>query len=88
VAETQIADSGYGKVQVHGRFTDASVIGSTDVTLAAGMVLKATAAQNYLELSVETPVGNEGFVYFADGTSLATATTPAATTKDILLRAL
>jgi hypothetical protein len=81
-----IADSAYGKVQVHGFFTDASVINDTSVTHQAGTVLKAVASADYLEDAVETGVGTEGFVYALE--AFATDTTPAASTKNVLIRAL
>ena len=81
-----LTDSTYGKVQVHGFFTDASVINDTSVPHAAGTVLGCVASQDYLTDIVETGVGTEGFVYALE--AFATATTPAAAAKNVLIRAL
>lgn len=85
VAES-LADSAYGKVQVHGFFTDASVISHITTPIAAGTVLAATAGQDYLSYAVETGVGTEGFVYSLE--AYATQTTPVAAAKNVLIRAL
>lgn len=85
VAES-ILDSAYGKVQVHGYFADASVINDISVAHAAGTVLKVASAAYYLEDAVETGAGTEGFVYALE--AFTTATTPSASTKNVLIRAL
>ena len=85
VAET-LADSAYGKVQVHGFFTDASVISHITTPIAAGTVLGCTAAQDYLGYVVETGLGTEGFVYSLE--AYTTQTTPVAAAKNVLIRAL
>ena len=85
VAEA-IADSAYGKVQVNGFFTDASVISDISVPHAAGTVLAVASAAYYLEDAVETGAGTEGFVYALE--AFTTATTPAAAAKNVLIRAL
>lgn len=81
-----LVDSAYGKVQVHGFFTDASVINDASVAHAAGTVLGCVASEDYLTDIVETGVGTEGFVYALE--AFATATTPAAAAKNVLIRAI
>jgi len=86
VAES-LADSAYGKVQVHGLFTDASVTNDTSISVAAGSPLLAVASQDYLKPLINTATGYEGFVYaaeaYADNTSVV-----AAAEKDVFIRAL
>ena len=85
VAES-LADSTYGKVQIHGFFTDASVIAHITTPAQAGSVLAPVAAADYLVPSVETGVGTEGFVYALE--AYTTMTTPVAAAKNVLIRAM
>jgi hypothetical protein len=80
-----IADSAYGKVQVGGYNSYASVIGLTNATPAAGNCLVPVAAQKYLAYSAAGD-GKSGFVYLAE--SIASAVTPSAAAKKVLVRAL
>lgn len=86
VAETSISASGYGKVQVHGKFTDANVFNSTDVIAAAGSVLRVSTGGNYLEPILAAGTGYEGFVYSLE--AVVTATTPVTNDIDVLIRAM
>jgi hypothetical protein len=84
VAEA-IADSAYGKVQVHGYAAVASVLNHTTQAIAAGDILIPVDSQKYLARSAASD-GKSGFVYAAE--AFATATTPAAANKKALVRAL
>lgn len=86
VAEA-IADSAYGKVQVHGLFTDASVTNNTSISIAAGSPLLVTTSQDYLRVHANTGTGYEGFVYAAEAYAANTSVTAAAA-KDVFVRAL
>jgi hypothetical protein len=84
-AET-IADSAYGKIQVHGYNSYAYVIPTSTTAAVAGWALAPTAAQWYLTAGVAAGDGKSGFFYHAE--AVTTMTTPAATTKKVLIRAL
>ncbi len=84
VAEA-ISDSGYGKVQVHGYCATAKVSNDTSNAIVAGTVLVCTAADAVLIYSAASD-GKTGFVYAAE--AYDSATTPSATTKKVLIRAL
>lgn len=80
-----IADSAYGKVLVHGYTSAGYVIGTTNVTLTAGDILVPVNGQTYLAYSTGSD-GKSGFFYSAD--AFASSTTPAITTKKVMVRAL
>jgi hypothetical protein len=82
-----VADSGYGKVQVGGYCSYGSVIQDTagGTNIAAGDILVPVNGQKYLARSAASD-GKSGFVYA--GEAFVTATTPAAASKKIFLRAL
>ncbi len=81
VAES-IADSAYGKVQVHGYCTTARV--TKAVTITAGDVLIPVNNVFYLA-GTQTRTGKDGFIYAAE--SRDSAATAEADTK-VLIRAL
>ncbi len=86
VAEA-IADSAYGKVQIHGYCASAQVSCDTSVSIAAGSVLICTADDTVLIYGAAGTGGLNGFVYAAEDFA-ANATTPAAASKKVLIRAL
>jgi len=89
VAEA-IANSAYGKVQVHGYCAAAKV--SNDITTAqtVGNILLPLAATNALGGASGSVAGDgkSGFVYALETYATATAGAIAATTKKVLIRAL
>jgi hypothetical protein len=85
VATETFADGTYGKVQVGGYCSYAKVTNDTSQAIAAGNILIPVAASAYLAYSGASD-GKSGFVYAAE--AFATATTPAAAAKGVLLRAL
>lgn len=85
LATESIADSAYGKVQCYGYKTSGLVTNDTSVAVAAGDILIPVNAQWYLARSVASD-GKSGFVYAAE--AFATAATPAAANKKVLIRAL
>lgn len=85
LANADISDSSYGLVQVYGYKSQAYLTNTTNVAVAAGQALVPTNAQWYLS-GTTTADGISGFVYAAE--AFATATTPAAANKKVLIRAL
>lgn len=85
VATADIADSAYGKVQNYGYKASAFITNDTSVAVAAGDILIPVNAQWYLARSAASD-GKSGFIYAAE--AFATATTPAAANKKVLIRAL
>lgn len=85
LANRDVADSAYGLFQQYGYRASAFVTQGTSVAVTAGNPLKLVAAQWYL---TDAAVGDglAGFIYAAE--AFATATTPAATTKKVFIRAL
>lgn len=87
VAPKAIADSAYGIVQAYGYCQSAYVsngtAGGTDI--AAGDILIPVNAQTYLARSAASD-GKTGFLCALE--AFATATTPAAATKKVFIRAL
>jgi hypothetical protein len=85
VANKDIADSSYGIAQVYGYRQSAFVTNGTSQAISAGDILIPVNAQNYFAWSAASD-GKSGFVIA--GQSFATATTPAAVNKNVLLRCL
>jgi len=85
VAIENIADSSYGRVQCYGYRTQALITNTTNQAIAAGDILIPVNAVDYLARSAASD-GKSGFVYAAE--AFATATTPAAALKKVLIRAL
>ena len=85
VATADIADSSYGKFQVYGYRSSAFVTNDTSQAIAAGDILIPVNAQWYLTRSAASD-GKSGFLYA--GEAFATATTPAAANKKVLIRGL
>jgi len=85
IAVESIADSAYGKFQVYGYRSQAYITNDTSITVTAGQVLIAVAAQWYLDLKA-TGTGDNGFFYA--GEEFDTNATPAAAQKKILIRCL
>jgi hypothetical protein len=83
VAEA-IDNSAYGKVQVHGYCASAKITNAT-TTVVAGTPFLPTASNVYLTPTTQS-LGDSGFVYSAE--TVASATTPAATTAKVFIRAL
>ena len=84
LAET-IADSAYGKSQLHGYKAAASVTNDTSTAIAAGDILIPVDGQTYLARSAASD-GKTGFVYAA--AAVATGATPAAANVKVLIRGL
>ena len=85
IADDDIADSAYGLVQTFGYRASAFVTNDTSIALAAGDILiPVNAAWHLIESSASD--GKSGFIYAAE--AFATATTPAAANKKVLIRAL
>jgi len=80
-----LADSAYGKCQVHGYNASAYVTNSTNTAIAAGDILVPANAKDGLAYSAASD-GKTGFVFAAE--AFATATTPAEALKKVLIRAL
>jgi hypothetical protein len=80
-----LADSAYGKCQVHGLSTYARVTNDLTTPIAAGDILVPANAVTTLERSAASD-GTTGFVYAAE--AVATDATPAAAAKKVLIRAL
>lgn len=85
IANEDIADSAYGKFQVYGYRASALMTNDTSVAIAAGDILIPVNAQWHLARSAAGD-GKTGFIYAAE--AFATATTPAAATKKVFIRAL
>lgn len=85
LAGESVVDSAYGRFQLHGYNSVASVINHTVTAIAAGDILIPVDAQKYLARSAASD-GKSGFVYAAQ--AFATATTPAAAATKVLVRAL
>jgi hypothetical protein len=85
IASQNIADSAYGKVQCYGYCQSAYITNDTSQAVAAGDILIPVNAQFYLGRSAASD-GKSGFVFA--GEAFATATTPAAANKKVLIRAL
>lgn len=85
IATQNIVDSAYGKVQHYGYKQSGYMTNDTSVAIAAGDILIPVDAQWYLARSAASD-GKSGFVYAAE--AFATATTPAAANKKVLIRAL
>lgn len=85
-----IADSAYGKVQVHGYCAAASVMNDITTAQTVGNILLPVNTQKYLggpSGSVASD-GKSGFVYALEVYATATAGAVAATNKKVLVRAL
>lgn len=85
IAVETMADSAYGKVQVHGYCSAAYLTNDTSQAVAAGNILIPVNGQSYLDYSAASD-GKSGFAFAAE--AFATATTPAAANKKVLIRAL
>lgn len=85
IAVESITDTSYGKFQVYGYRSAASILNDTSVAIAAGDILIPVNAQWYLARSAASD-GKTGFAYA--GEAFATAATPAAAAKKVFLRAL
>ena len=80
-----LADSAYGKCQIHGLATFAKVTNSTQTDVDAGDILIPVNAATYLDRSGASD-GLTGFVYAA--ASITTDATPAAAANSVYVRAL
>jgi hypothetical protein len=87
LADGTIAASAYGLAQAYGYKASGSVINNKTTGVAAGAVLTAVAAQDYLGYSATNTAQAAGFVYYADATYV-TDSTPAAAAKKVSIRAL
>jgi len=85
VCAEAIADGTYGKVQVGGYNSYASVTNDTSQAVAAGDILIPVNAAKHLARSGASD-GKSGFIYAA--AAVTTATTPAAAAVKVLIRAL
>lgn len=85
VANKDITDSSYGIVQCYGYRQSAYVTNDTSQAISAGDILIPVNAASYLKWSAASD-GKTGFVIA--GQSFATATTPAAANKNVMLRCL
>lgn len=85
VAES-IADSAYGKVQIHGYFSTANVSNDTSNAIVAGSVLIASTDDTVLVYGAAGTGGLSGFVYAAE--AYDSAATPAVADKKVLIRAM
>ena len=90
VADGSIAASAYGLGQAYGYKSAALITNDTSVAIAAGDLLIPTAAQDYLSRQAsggDVAIGGlNGLVVAA--AAVATATTPAAATSGVFVRAL
>lgn len=88
IADADIAEQGYGLVQVYGYRASAYMTNDTSAAVVAGDPLVCVAAQWYLDLTGTggSGDGKSAWIYAAE--AFATATTPAASTKKVLIRAL
>ncbi len=80
-----IVDSAYGKVQVEGYNSAVYVTNDTSQAVSAGDILIPVNAQTYFARSAASD-GKTGFLFAA--AAVATATTPAAATVKVFVRAL
>lgn len=78
-----LADSGYGKCQVHG-YNSAAAVQDTSVTIAAGNILIPVSGADALTFSTASD-GLTGFVYAAEAVA---ADTSAEVLAGVLIRAL
>jgi hypothetical protein len=85
IANSDIADSSYGLVQVYGYKSQAYLTNDTSTAVAIGDILVPVNAQWYLDYSAASD-GKSGFVYA--GQTFGTQTTPAALNKKVFIRAL
>ena len=85
IVNADIADSAYGKVQIYGYRQTAFVTNHGTTAIAAGDELLPVNAANHLARSAAS-TGISGF--FVAGEAFATATTPAAAGKKVLIRAM
>jgi hypothetical protein len=84
-----LADSGYGKCQVHGYNSAGNVKNNTQTNIAAGDILAVTGnAEDFLSFSAAGTSVAAGFVYAAEAYASATATELAEASKKVLIRAL
>jgi hypothetical protein len=83
-AAQTIANNDFGLVQVYG-YGSASVTNSTNQAIAAGDILVPVNAATYLARSAAS-TGTSGFV--VAGAAVSTATTPAAASVAVFLRAM
>ena len=80
-----LADSAYGKAQIHGYNAAAYITNSTNASITAGDVLIGVAAKDGLEYSA-AGTGITGFVYAA--AAFVTSSTPAEVLQKVLIRAV
>ncbi len=80
-----LADSAYGKAQVHGYNAACAVSNDTSVAVAAGDILLPGDGDDFL-LRSGAGDGLTGFIYAA--AAVATGTSPAEATVPVLIRAL
>jgi len=85
IADETAADSAYFKVQIYGYRSEAYLTNDTSVAVAAGDILIPVNAQWYLARSGAAD-GKSGFL--TAGEAFATAATPAAANKKILIRCM
>ena len=85
IADEDIADQAYGLIQTYGYRTSAFVTNDTSVAIAAGDILIPVTAVWHMARSGASD-GKSGFIYASE--AFATATTPAAVNKKVLIRAL
>lgn len=85
VVDGTIAASAYGLAQAYGYKSAALITNDTSVTVEAGAILIPVNAADRLARSASSD-GKTGFIYAAS--AVATATTPAAATSAVFIRAL
>ena len=89
VANTSIADSTYGLVQIYGFRTSAFVTNDTSVAIVAGDILVPVNAASYLARQAAgngTQIAGSGLII--SGVAVATATTPAAAAAKVFIRCM
>jgi hypothetical protein len=80
-----LADSAYGKCQIHGYNAAAYITNTTNQSITAGDVLIGISAKDGLAYSA-AGTGVTGFVYAAE--AFVTSSTPAEVLKKVLIRAM
>lgn len=85
IAEKDILDSSYGKVQCYGYRSSAFVTNSDAQAIAAGDILIPVDAAWHLDYSGASD-GKTGLIFAAE--AVVTAATPAATNHKVFIRAL
>jgi hypothetical protein len=89
IAVEAIADSAYGKVQVHGFCSAAAVYPTSTTAAVAGWPLTPIASQWYMTAGIAAGTGKaDGFVYHAEANATVVTTLYAVANKKVLVRAM